>query len=83
MLKKNPGQRLAYLPSAEIEPLAECLVAFANGDGGMIVLGVDENGRSTDTIWEEKRKVHCNEPPSYVYLLCPPIGNPSKRPTNS
>lgn len=32
MLKKKPGQRLAYLPSAEVGPLAECLVALANGD---------------------------------------------------
>lgn len=54
MLKKNPGQRLAYLPGADVELLAECLVAFANGDGGMIVLGVDEDGRIIDSIWEEE-----------------------------
>ena len=54
MLKKKPGQRLAYLPSAEIGPLAECLVAFANGDGGLIVLGLDDRGRPTETIWEEE-----------------------------
>ncbi len=54
MLKKLPGQRLAYLRDANVEMLAECLVAFANGDGGLIVLGVDENGRSTESIWEEE-----------------------------
>ena len=54
MLKKVPGQRLAYLPDSTVEPLAECLIAFANGDGGLVVLGVDENGRSTETIWEEE-----------------------------
>ena len=42
MLKKEPGQRLAFLPNADVESLAECLVAFANGDGGLIVLGLDE-----------------------------------------
>ena len=29
-------------------------MAFANGDGGLIVLGLDENGRTTDSIWEEE-----------------------------
>lgn len=29
-------------------------MAFANGDGGLIVLGLDENGRATETIWEEE-----------------------------
>jgi len=54
MLKQKSGQRLAFLAEAEVEALAECLVAFANGDGGLIVLGLDENGRSTTTIWEEE-----------------------------
>jgi ATP-dependent DNA helicase RecG len=54
MLKNNPGQRLAYLIDASVEPLAECLVAFANGDGGLIVLGVDEDGLPTESIWEEE-----------------------------
>lgn len=51
---KRPGQRLAFLPAADVAALAECLVAFANGDGGLIVLGLDENGRFTVDIWEEE-----------------------------
>lgn len=54
MAENRPGQRLAYLPTADVEPLAECLVALANGDGGLIVLGLDENGRLTESIWEEE-----------------------------
>lgn len=54
MLKNKPGQRLAFLPDADVDTLAECLVAFANGDGGLIVLGLDEEGRPTETIWEEE-----------------------------
>ncbi len=54
MLKQSPGTRLAFLPAADIEPLAECLIALANGEGGLIVLGLDANGRPTDTIWEEE-----------------------------
>ena len=53
MARKKPGQRLAFLPEADAETLAECLVAFANGDGGLVVLGLDEGGRPSTTVWEE------------------------------
>ena len=42
---RKPGPRLAFLVEVEPELLAEYLVAFANGDGGTIVLGIDESGR--------------------------------------
>ncbi|MEM7336301.1 MAG: ATP-binding protein [Chloroflexota bacterium] len=54
MIKSKPGQRVAFLPTAEVGPLAECLTAFANSDGGLVVLGLDDNGRSTEAIWEEE-----------------------------
>jgi len=54
LLKNKPGQRLAYLPYADTELLAECLVALANGDGGLVVLGVDDQGRPSENIWEEE-----------------------------
>ena len=51
---KKPNQYLAFLPDANPEALAGCLVAFANGDGGLIVLGLDETGRVAESIWEEE-----------------------------
>jgi ATP-dependent DNA helicase RecG len=51
---QQPGPRLAFLPDADPLALAECLTAMANGEGGLIVLGVDEDGRPTETIWEEE-----------------------------
>ncbi|MCB8965619.1 MAG: putative DNA binding domain-containing protein [Ardenticatenaceae bacterium] len=54
VLKNKPGQRLAFLPTANIHALAECLAALANGDGGLIVLGLDEEGQVTETIWDEE-----------------------------
>ena len=70
MLNKKPGQRLAYLPEADVEKIAECLVAFANGDGGLIVLGLNENGRATDSIWEEEAEGALLEA---VSLCRPPV----------
>ena len=51
---RRPGPRLVFLAEADPEALAEHLVAFANGDGGTIVLGIDEAGRPQETIWEEE-----------------------------
>ncbi len=51
---KRPGPRLAFLPEADPEFMAECLVAFANGDGGLIVLGLEENGRPSEPIWDDE-----------------------------
>ena len=70
MLKNKPGQRLAFLSTADVEALAECLVAFANGDGGLIVLGLDEQGRATETIWEEEAEGALREAAS---LCRPPV----------
>lgn len=70
MLKNKPGQRLAFLPDADVEALAECLVAFANGDGGMIVLGLDQQGQPTETIWEEEADSAVKEAAS---LCRPPV----------
>jgi ATP-dependent DNA helicase RecG len=51
---RKPGPRLAFLSEVDPEVLAEYLVAFANGDGGTIILGIDESGRLLETIWEEE-----------------------------
>lgn len=65
MLRQEPGPRLVYLPFAEPETMAECLVALANSDGGLIVLGVDRQGRPSDTIWEEEAEGALHEAASY------------------
>ena len=70
MLKNLPNQHLAYLPQANAEALAECLVAFANSSGGTIILGVTVDGRLADTVWEEDAEGALRE----AATLCrPPI----------
>ncbi|HRW05702.1 MAG TPA: ATP-binding protein [Caldilineaceae bacterium] len=45
ILKQTPGQRWAFLPDNDAKALAEALVAFANGEGGTIVLGLTADGK--------------------------------------
>jgi ATP-dependent DNA helicase RecG len=49
----TPGQLLECLADADVNRLAEAMVAFANGDGGAILVGVDESGRPTGRVFSE------------------------------
>ena len=51
MLTKKPGQQLVFLPTANARLLAENLSALANADGGMIVLGVAQDGSLAPEVW--------------------------------
>lgn len=50
---QKPSQQLAFLPYPDVEPLAECLVAFANSAGGLIVLGLDDQGEWIEDVLPE------------------------------
>jgi ATP-dependent DNA helicase RecG len=41
---QKPGHQWAYIANSEPAAIAETLVAFANSDGGWLVLGVDADG---------------------------------------
>jgi len=41
---QKPGQHWAYFPDGHPETIAETLVAFANSEGGSLVLGLDADG---------------------------------------
>lgn len=52
--RHKPGQMLAFMAEPDVDVLAETLVAFANADGGDIVIGVDERGRPTGFLMPEE-----------------------------
>ncbi len=53
LFKAGPGQLVEYLPELDADLMAETLVAFANGDGGTLVLGVDAGGKPTGAVYPE------------------------------
>ncbi|MCK4449396.1 MAG: ATP-binding protein, partial [Anaerolineae bacterium] len=53
----RPGQLLAFMPEPEAQRLAETLVAFANSDGGTILIGVDETGRAAGQVYADEVEV--------------------------
>ncbi|MGD1994151.1 MAG: ATP-binding protein, partial [Anaerolineae bacterium] len=54
ILQRGPGQILALMEELDAQELAETMVAFANADGGTIVIGVDESGRSTGEVFPDE-----------------------------
>ncbi len=50
---KAPGQLLAYLAEADAGKIAEAMVAFANADGGTVVVGVGEQGKPVGRVYAE------------------------------
>lgn len=61
MTTPKPGPRTVFLPDTSLLPLAESLVALANSDGGLIVLGVNPNGRPMGEVWEEEAELALRE----------------------
>jgi len=50
LVEKGPGQTIDFMPTLDQDRLAEVLVAFANSDGGTILMGVYKNGDVDPTI---------------------------------
>lgn len=53
LVKRKRGQFVEYLPKADVDQLAETLVAFANGDGGTVLVGVTTEGAINDSFSTE------------------------------
>ncbi len=51
---KSTGQTLELMPVVDIDRLAETLIAFANSDGGTVLVGVDEDGAIDNNLMQEE-----------------------------
>jgi len=54
LLEQNPGPHLAFLPDADPAQIAETLTAFANNEGGTLVLGMSADGRLGNVFVEDE-----------------------------
>jgi ATP-dependent DNA helicase RecG len=48
------GQTVEYMPDLDADRLAETLIAFANSEGGAVLIGVDENGQIDGSLMQEE-----------------------------
>ena len=48
VLKQGAGPRLAMLDEADPKAIAETLIAFANAEGGLLIVGVTDEGKLAD-----------------------------------
>ena len=53
LLRRGIGLQLEVMPEPSADPLAETLVAFANADGGTVLLGVETTGSLTGDLMLE------------------------------
>ncbi|MCX7670997.1 MAG: ATP-binding protein, partial [Anaerolineae bacterium] len=53
ILRRGPGLQLEIMTTPSAERLAETMIAFANTDGGSILLGVDAQGQITGALAPE------------------------------
>ncbi|MEN8097774.1 MAG: ATP-binding protein [Chloroflexota bacterium] len=70
MVKKGNGPRLALLPEPDPNQMAETLVAFANADGGTLLIGVNDSGRATGQLIPDELDNALREA---VSLCSPPV----------
>lgn len=52
MVARGPGQFVEFAPEPTASGLAEALIAFANADGGTILVGVGSDGSLSDAVGE-------------------------------
>jgi ATP-dependent DNA helicase RecG len=70
MAERGSGQLLAMMPEPDVDLLAQTLVAFANSDGGTIVIGADDSGGLTGGVFAEDVEEVVK---AAVQECCPPV----------
>jgi ATP-dependent DNA helicase RecG len=58
LLKRGPGQTVAFVSQPNATSLAETMAAFANADGGTILIGLNIQGQVVDHMIDETVQGH-------------------------
>lgn len=69
LVRRGPGQLLAFVLEPEAEELAETLASFANADGGTILIGMDAAGGEC----QETTPEHLEAVLTHAQALCRPV----------
>ncbi len=69
LIKAGPGARTAFIEKPDVQLIAETMVAFANTEGGTLVIGLQDDGKVAPKIETEKLEsalkeadANCNPP---------------------
>lgn len=54
LIGRQPGHQLECMPAVDTDRLTETIVAFANSDGGHVLIGVTPGGRVVGNLLEEE-----------------------------
>lgn len=54
LTRQGPGPHTEYMPDPDATQLAETLVAFANADGGTVLIGVGPDGRPVEGLLDQQ-----------------------------
>lgn len=79
--QRTASHTLAWLPEADPSALAETLVAFANSDGGTVVVGYDEHGRSAANLTGEDVEACLRRAASFTRPLVKAVLEATGKPT--
>src|SRR5258708_19987114 len=80
VLEGVPGNKQSRDPKSVSKDIAETLAAFANADGGELLVGVEDDGKVTGFLFSEETVAKLLEAPRSRIHTKTPLESPVARP---